>query len=199
MITKLAMVVLAGYPDEPKKEKKFSTLREIAPGLGAAATTAAGISIRSKKLRDAYNELYPGVVDKDTGARSINFDTIMKSHGNIFNKFKQLKNDNTRIGKLNYFIANQLLKNPIKRAKSSLDTYNNIKSDSGKSEYFKSMAPSYLKDSSEIYSIIKNPKLNALGYGMTKALPWYMTYKIAKILYGLGKKKFGFDNKIRSN
>jgi hypothetical protein len=186
------MIVLAGYSDEPKKEKKFSTLREIAPGIGAAATTVAGDLIKSKKHFDAYKELYPDIFNPATGEHSITWGTLTDAYKTINDTYDKLKNDNTRMGKLNYFIANKLSNKPYARVHRYVDSMNDRLKNLGPIQEVKD---SHLMDLAEVYSILKNPKLNALGHGMYKALPWYMTYKIAKILYGLGKGALGSNKK----
>jgi hypothetical protein len=188
MITKYAMVVLAGYSDTYRNKKKEpSLLRELSPFIGAAATSYAGDVLRSKKINDAYNELYPGVVDKDTGTSKVDFDSIVNAFGTINDKYNKLKNDNTRIGKLNYFLAKKLLKNPTRRAQRNLDALNDLKKYDDKSRFFRSIANSHFRDTSEMYSIIKNPKLNALSLGMSKVLPLYRSYYLVKTLFDLGK------------
>jgi hypothetical protein len=192
MITKSAMVVLAGYQDEPKKEKKFSTLKEIAQGTGAVATTVAGDLIKSKKHFDAYKELYPGIFNQAPGERSITWGTLTDAYKTLNDSYDKLKNDNTRMGKLNYFIANKLSNKPYARIHRDVDSMNDHFKNS---ETLQEVNDSHLKDLAEVYSILKNPKLNALGHGMYQALPLYMTYKIAKILYGLGKGALGSNKK----
>jgi hypothetical protein len=188
MITKYAMVVLAGYSDEYKRKKKEpSILRAFYPVIGAVATSYTGDTIRSKKMNDAYNELYPGITNKDTGTRRVEFDTIRNAFGTINDKYNKLKNDNTRMGKLNYFIAKQLLKNPARSAQRNLDALHNLKRYNDKSRFFRLIANSHFKDTSEMYSIMKNPKLNALSLGMSKVLPLYRNYTLAKMLFDFGK------------
>jgi hypothetical protein len=199
MITKYAMVVLAGDSDESKeKEKKPSLLRRVAPGIGAAVTTVAGNKIRGNKLFDAVKELYPtNIADKKT----LNAEPIEEAHKTLDNKLNQLKNDDTRMGKINYFIAKQLLKRPTKRAQSSLDLLQKIKSNPNPGNITNLMGAvtDHVMNTSDMYSIMKNPKLNALGYGMSKAFPLYVKYLLAKHIYRYGKKGFNMlKNKINA-
>jgi hypothetical protein len=201
MITKYAMVVLAGYPDmdtgtsmnTDKKENKPSLFRRIAPGLGAFTTMGTGHLIRRKYRDDAFDKLYPKLVNTTPESPSMTYDDVIKPYSAITNTYNELKNDNSRMGKLNYFIAKQLLRKPAARVQPTMDT---IKNDMLKSkDHSINVSKAHFNDIAEMYSVMKNPKLNALGYGMSKALPWYMTYKIAKILYGLGKGALGSNKK----
>jgi hypothetical protein len=197
MITKHAMVVLAEYPEESKEKekKKPSLLRRMTPGIGAFSTSIAGNVIRSKKLIDALEELYPGI----TAGHQMNADTLANSHKTLHDTYNQLKNDDTRMGKINYFIAKQLLKRPAKSVQSSLDFLKNTKADKATYDDLMNAGMKYFMGTPEMYSIMKNPKLNALAYGMSKAFPLYAKYLLAKHLYRYGKKGFNMlKNKINS-
>jgi hypothetical protein len=167
----------------------------MAPGIGAYSTGLAGNMIKDTKLFNAYNELYPSVADKNTGEQTVKFDTIRKAHKTLHDTFNQLRNDDTRMGKINYLIAKHLLKRPTGSAQSNLDLLQKIKSNPDLAPHFMGTAQKYVLNTSDMYSIMKNPKLNALGYGMSKAFPLYTKYLLAKYLYRYGKKGFGFLKK----